>query len=107
MAKKVIISGTYDWDPVAEKVRLSMDKINDNFTELYNHKDQNPPNLVKPAALQTFKAPGNDPNNPNLEGGDFVIGFWNATLIWDPAIYISGPEGDAASYNVLNSYDLT
>lgn len=36
MAQQIINNGTFDNDPSAEKIRTAFDKVNDNFTELYN-----------------------------------------------------------------------
>lgn len=36
MAKEIILNGTFDNDPSAEKIRLAFDKVNANFTELFN-----------------------------------------------------------------------
>lgn len=35
MAKQIINNGAFDNDPSAEKIRISFDKVNSNFTELY------------------------------------------------------------------------
>lgn len=36
MAKQTILNGTFDNDPSAEKIRLAFNKVNANFTEIYD-----------------------------------------------------------------------
>lgn len=36
MSREVILNGSFDYDPSAEKVRISFDKVNTNFAEIWN-----------------------------------------------------------------------
>lgn len=38
MGQQIINNGTFDNDPSAEKIRLSFDKVNDNFSDLYSKR---------------------------------------------------------------------
>ena len=40
MAQEIINNGTFDNDPSAERIRISFDKVNDNFTDLYKFKSK-------------------------------------------------------------------
>lgn len=64
MAKQVINNGTFDNDPSAEKIRTAFDKTNDNFTELYDGKQDT---LVSGTNIKTING------TSVLGSGDLVL----------------------------------
>lgn len=52
MAQQIINNGAFDNDPSAEKIRTAFDKTNDNFTELYDGKENS---IIEGTTSQYFR----------------------------------------------------
>lgn len=102
--KQIILNGTFDNDPSAEKVRLSFNKVNDNFSELFDEITQNPKDVVKIGSFIWFKGPGNS-DVYNLEDGDLIMGWWSPTLFIKLARFNGGNPLLIGSYTVLEKVE--
>lgn len=109
MARQILNIGTAANDGTGDNLRLSQQKSDANFAELYaiigsGYLPLDFGNLAVMAKGIQGGVP--NANNAVVEINDIVFGRWSDILFIKYAVYNGPDPADIASYNVLESLDI-